>query len=213
MKESGFMDKIREYVKNLRFKKTMLNGFDKESVYLVLKELVALFEQELMNYQTVNKNLQDEINHFKEHPIQNKENTDLQQFKKIMHSYAQLEKQLAALKDELKEKDILIEALKDQSQKEINQIKKQYQQDLPHPVQISQKEESIEFIQNQYQSTIQTLTEEFYQKNNELIVENRKLKEQIEQMNLQSHSSDIEKEMQSLLDSMNRLKNKYIKED
>lgn len=207
------MDKIREYVKNLRFKKTMLNGFDKESVYLVLKELVALFEQELMNYQTVNKNLQDEINHFKEHPIQNKDNTDLQQFKKIMHSYAQLEKQLAALKDELKEKDILIEALKDQSQKEINQIKKQYQQDLPHPVQISQKEESIEFIQNQYQSTIQTLTEEFYQKNNELIVENRKLKEQIEQMNLQSHSSDIEKEMQSLLDSMNRLKNKYIKED
>lgn len=207
------MDKIREYVKNLRFKKTMLNGFDKESVYLVLKELVALFEQELMNYQTVNKNLQDEINQFKEHPVQNKENTDLQQFKKIMHSYAQLEKQLAILKDELKEKDILIETLKDQSQKEINQIKKQYQQDLPHHVQISQKEESIEFIQNQYQSTIQTLTEEFYQKNNELIVENRKLKEQIEQMNLQSHSSDIEKEMQSLLDSMNRLKNKYIKED
>lgn len=43
------MDKINDYIKNIHLKNALVGGFDKEAVFLMLKELVALFEEVLNN--------------------------------------------------------------------------------------------------------------------------------------------------------------------
>lgn len=195
------MDKINEYIKNLNMKNAILNGFDKESVFVALKELISLFEKELDNSFIENQQLKDKIFLLNQQSVKQSQNIESEQLKLIMNSYYKLEQQVNILQNEIYKKEEMIQKL--ESQLEENQELKTYHNE----------EKTRDYQQQKYHFSMQSLTQELYKKNHELVLENIELKKQLQQADKLDQSDDIEKEMQSLIKSMNRMKEKYIKED
>lgn len=147
------MDKLNDFIKNMKIKTVLYGGFDKEDVYVHFKELIHIFQEIMETNQsssslTLNDDFINEINHLKQYQeayqelnvkyekLKNSQNDETHQ--ELFHELLRLqkyEKQYLELKekyDQLKlEKKIVSETdknrkyIKDQIIEENNDLKEE----------------------------------------------------------------------------------------
>lgn len=106
------MDEIHDFIKNLKFENALVGGFDKESVYKTLKDLVTLFEEQFIKLQEENNKLKKTMTHLQKESLQDTHHNDIDDMKQIVFAYRKLQKMIVEYQNILKEKDIIIRKLK-----------------------------------------------------------------------------------------------------
>lgn len=219
------MDRVKDYVEKLNIKSAVVGGFDKEAVYVSLKELVTIFEEEYQrlenDYVTLQKKYQDMD---QTTAIQKNTHTEIfnemNRLKKYVTAYQDVKKQLEKSDKEKYDLHILNKKIKEESQKEITQLKQQIQE-------LSSQSDnnellSLDYIKNQFNQTIDQLSQSFIQHNEEILQENQKLKEENESLKIlvEKYQKNQEEDQQHFVDEINQLyhsletlKNRYIKEE
>lgn len=219
------MDRVKDYVEKLNIKSAVVGGFDKEAVYVSLKELVTIFEEEYQrlenDYVTLQKKYQDMD---QTTAIQKNTHTEIfnemNRLKKYVTAYQDVKKQLDKSDKEKYDLHILNKKIKEESQKEITQLKQQIQE-------LSSQSDnnellSLDYIKNQFNQTIDQLSQSFIQHNEEILQENQKLKEDNESLKMlvEKYQKNQEENQQHFVDEINQLyhsletlKNRYIKEE
>lgn len=164
------MDKINDYIKNLKFQNTVVGGYDKESVYTVLKELVDIFSIELSKYEDEIKKYKDENQELlvkiqemnPNNDNQEKENLKLadevSNLKDYVEEYHILEKKYDELIKEKASKDMLVKKIKGESEKTINGLNQKYDELLKEN---KEKEELIQLLRNNTNNDYEELKEKY----------------------------------------------------
>lgn len=219
------MDRVKDYVEKLNIKSAVVGGFDKEAVYVSLKELVTIFEEEYQrlenDYVTLQKKYQDMD---QTTAIQKNTHTEIfnemNRLKKYVTAYQDVKKQLEKSDKEKYDLHILNKKIKEESQKEITQLKQQIQE-------LSSQSDnnellSLDYIKNQFNQTIDQLSQSFIQQNEDILKENQQLKEENQSLKIlvekyQKHQEEDQQhfvdEINQLYKSLETLKNRYIKEE
>lgn len=70
------MSQIETLIEEMKLKRALLGGFDKESVYLFIKELYSLHQDEISNLSREKDALEAEINELRDNSFQMKEETE-----------------------------------------------------------------------------------------------------------------------------------------
>lgn len=164
------MDKINDYIKNLKFRNTIVGGYDKESVYTVLKDLVNIFTEEISRYEEEvkknvdeNKKLLDKIQEMKPNNKNlEKENFELADevsyLKNYVEEYHTLEKKYDELIKEKASKDMLVKKMKGESEKTINDFKQKQDELLKEN---KEKDELIQLLRNNVNNEYEELKEKY----------------------------------------------------
>lgn len=164
------MDKINDYIKNLKFQNTVVGGYDKESVYTVLKELVDIFSIELSKYEDEIKKYKDENQELlvkiqemnPNNDNQEKENLKLadevSNLKDYVEEYHILEKKYDELIKEKASKDMLVKKIKGESEKTINDFNQKYDELLKEN---KEKDELIQLLRNNTNNDYEELKEKY----------------------------------------------------
>lgn len=164
------MDKINDYIKNLKFQNTVVGGYDKESVYTVLKELVDIFSIELSKYEDEIKKYKDENQELlvkiqemnPNNDNQEKENLKLadevSNLKDYVEEYHILEKKYDELIKEKASKDMLVKKIKGESEKTINGLNQKYDELLKEN---KEKDELIQLLRNNTNNDYEELKEKY----------------------------------------------------
>ena len=164
------MDKINDYIKNLKFQNTVVGGYDKESVYTVLKELVDIFSVELSKYEDEIKKYKDENQELlvkiqemnPNNDNQEKENLKLadevSNLKDYVEEYHILEKKYDELIKEKASKDMLVKKIKGESEKTINDFNQKYDELLKEN---KEKDELIQLLRNNTNNDYEELKEKY----------------------------------------------------
>lgn len=164
------MDKINDYIKNLKFQNTVVGGYDKESVYTVLKELVDIFSVELSKYEDEIKKYKDENQELlvkiqemnPNNDNQEKENLELadevSNLKDYVEEYHILEKKYDELIKEKASKDMLVKKIKGESEKTINDFNQKYDELLKEN---KEKDELIQLLRNNTNNDYEELKEKY----------------------------------------------------
>lgn len=97
------MDKINRYIKDINLKTTVVGGLDKESVYLALKQLMSLFNEEIKEKDKEIENLKKELENLKYQEI-------------TIHGDQELKRRYERLLEDYRQQDILIQKYKNQKQ-------------------------------------------------------------------------------------------------
>lgn len=219
------MEKVNEYVKNLKIKNSFMSGLDKESVYSSLKELVNLFQEEMTSLEEENKSLKDQlIKTNKNIAVQKNANSEifneLSKLKKYPEAYDDIQRKYSQLQEECRRKDILLQKIKEESFKQIELLKTQNKEliEKNNNKEIIDQKQTINFIKESFQKALDNLTDEFIHKNtllseenNKLKEENNELKQQIEELK-KTNDDEFVEEINSLYKTLDEIKSKYKKE-
>lgn len=219
------MEKVNEYVKNLKIKNSFMSGLDKESVYSSLKELVNLFQEEMTSLEEENKSLKDQlIKTNKNIAVQKNANSEifneLSKLKKYPEAYDDIQRKYSQLQEECRRKDILLQKIKEESFKQIELLKTQNKEliEKNNNKEIIDQKQTINFIKESFQKALDNLTDEFINKNtllseenNKLKEENNELKQQIEELK-KTNDDEFVEEINSLYKTLDEIKSKYKKE-
>lgn len=164
------MDKINDYIKNLKFQNTVVGGYDKESVYTVLKELVDIFSIELSKYEDEIKKYKDENQELLVKIQEMNPNNDNQEkgnleladevsnLKDYVEEYHILEKKYDELIKEKASKDMLVKKIKGESEKTINDFNQKYDELLKEN---KEKDELIQLLRNNTNNDYEELKEKY----------------------------------------------------
>ena len=219
------MEKVNEYVKNLKIKNSFMSGLDKESVYSSLKELVNLFQEEMTSLEEENKSLKDQlIKTNKNIAVQKNANSEifneLSKLKKYPEAYDDIQRKYSQLQEECRRKDVLLQKIKEESFKQIELLKTQNKEliEKNNNKEIIDQKQTINFIKESFQKALDNLTDEFINKNtllseenNKLKEENNELKQQIEELK-KSNDDEFVEEINNLYKTLDEIKSKYKKE-
>lgn len=219
------MEKVNEYVKNLKIKNSFMSGLDKESVYSSLKELVNLFREEMTSLEEENKSLKDQlIKTNKNIAVQKNANSEifneLSKLKKYPEAYDDIQRKYSQLQEECRRKDILLQKIKEESFKQIELLKTQNKEliEKNNNKEIIDQKQTINFIKESFQKALDNLTDEFIHKNtllseenNKLKEENNELKQQIEELK-KTNDDEFVEEINNLYKTLDEIKSKYKKE-
>lgn len=219
------MEKVNEYVKNLKIKNSFMSGLDKESVYSSLKELVNLFQEEMTSLEEENKSLNDQlIKTNKNIAVQKNANSEifneLSKLKKYPEAYDDIQRKYSQLQEECRRKDILLQKIKEESFKQIELLKTQNKEliEKNNNKEIIDQKQTINFIKESFQKALDNLTDEFIHKNtllseenNKLKEENNELKQQIEELK-KTNDDEFVEEINNLYKTLDEIKSKYKKE-
>lgn len=219
------MEKVNEYVKNLKIKNSFMSGLDKESVYSSLKELVNLFQEEMTSLEEENKSLKDQlIKTNKNIAVQKNANSEifneLSKLKKYPEAYDDIQRKYSQLQEECRRKDILLQKIKEESFKQIELLKTQNKEliEKNNNKEIIDQKQTINFIKESFQKALDNLTDEFINKNtllseenNKLKEENNELKQQIEELK-KTNDDEFVEEINNLYKTLDEIKSKYKKE-
>ena len=219
------MEKVNEYVKNLKIKNSFMSGLDKESVYSSLKELVNLFQEEMTSLEEENKSLKDQhIKTNKNIAVQKNANSEifneLSKLKKYPEAYDDIQRKYSQLQEECRRKDVLLQKIKEESFKQIELLKTQNKEliEKNNNKEIIDQKQTINFIKESFQKALDNLTDEFINKNtllseenNKLKEENNELKQQIEELK-KTNDDEFVEEINNLYKTLDEIKSKYTKE-
>lgn len=219
------MEKVNEYVKNLKIKNSFMSGLDKESVYSSLKELVNLFQEEMTSLEEENKSLKDQlIKTNKNIAVQKNANSEifneLSKLKKYPEAYDDIQRKYSQLQEECRRKDVLLQKIKEESFKQIELLKIQNKEliEKNNNKEIIDQKQTINFIKESFQKALDNLTDEFIHKNtllseenNKLKEENNELKQQIEELK-KTNDDEFVEEINNLYKTLDEIKSKYKKE-
>lgn len=219
------MEKVNEYVKNLKIKNSFMSGLDKESVYSSLKELVNLFQEEMTSLEEENKSLKDQlIKTNKNIAVQKNANSEifneLSKLKKYPEAYDDIQRKYSQLQEECRRKDVLLQKIKEESFKQIELLKTQNKEliEKNNNKEIIDQKQTINFIKESFQKALDNLTDEFINKNtllseenNKLKEENNELKQQIEELK-KTNDDEFVEEINNLYKTLDEIKSKYKKE-
>lgn len=219
------MEKVNEYVKNLKIKNSFMSGLDKESVYSSLKELVNLFREEMTSLEEENKSLKDQlIKTNKNIAVQKNANSEifneLSKLKKYPEAYDDIQRKYSQLQEECRRKDVLLQKIKEESFKQIELLKTQNKEliEKNNNKEIIDQKQTINFIKESFQKALDNLTDEFIHKNtllseenNKLKEENNELKQQIEELK-KTNDDEFVEEINNLYKTLDEIKSKYKKE-
>lgn len=219
------MEKVNEYVKNLKIKNSFMSGLDKESVYSSLKELVNLFREEMTSLEEENKSLKDQlIKTNKNIAVQKNANSEifneLSKLKKYPEAYDDIQRKYSQLQEECRRKDVLLQKIKEESFKQIELLKTQNKEliEKNNNKEIIDQKQTINFIKESFQKALDNLTDEFINKNtllseenNKLKEENNELKQQIEELK-KTNDDEFVEEINNLYKTLDEIKSKYKKE-
>ena len=219
------MEKVNEYVKNLKIKNSFMSGLDKESVYSSLKELVNLFQEEMTSLEEENKSLKDQlIKTNKNIAVQKNANSEifneLSKLKKYPEAYDDIQRKYSQLQEECRRKDILLQKIKEESFKQIELLKTQNKEliEKNNNKEVIDQRQTINFIKESFQKALDNLTDEFINKNtllseenNKLKEENNELKQQIEELK-KTNDDEFVEEINNLYKTLDEIKSKYKKE-
>lgn len=219
------MEKVNEYVKNLKIKNSFMSGLDKESVYSSLKELVNLFQEEMTSLEEENKSLKDQlIKTNKNIAVQKNANSEifneLSKLKKYPEAYDDIQRKYSQLQEECRRKDVLLQKIKEESFKQIELLKTQNKEliEKNNNKEIIDQKQTINFIKESFQKALDNLTDEFIHKNtllseenNKLKEENNELKQQIEELK-KTNDDEFVEEINNLYKTLDEIKSKYKKE-
>lgn len=219
------MEKVNEYVKNLKIKNSFMSGLDKESVYSSLKELVNLFQEEMTSLEEENKSLNDQlIKTNKNIAVQKNANSEifneLSKLKKYPEAYDDIQRKYSQLQEECRRKDVLLQKIKEESFKQIELLKTQNKEliEKNNNKEVIDQRQTINFIKESFQKALDNLTDEFINKNtllseenNKLKEENNELKQQIEELK-KTNDDEFVEEINNLYKTLDEIKSKYKKE-
>lgn len=219
------MEKVNEYVKNLKIKNSFMSGLDKESVYSSLKELVNLFQEEMTSLEEENKSLKDQlIKTNKNIAVQKNANSEifneLSKLKKYPEAYDDIQRKYSQLQEECRRKDVLLQKIKEESFKQIELLKTQNKEliEKNNNKEVIDQRQTINFIKESFQKALDNLTDEFIHKNtllseenNKLKEENNELKQQIEELK-KTNDDEFVEEINNLYKTLDEIKSKYKKE-
>lgn len=219
------MEKVNEYVKNLKIKNSFMSGLDKESVYSSLKELVNLFREEMTSLEEENKSLKDQlIKTNKNIAVQKNANSEifneLSKLKKYPEAYDDIQRKYSQLQEECRRKDVLLQKIKEESFKQIELLKTQNKEliEKNNNKEVIDQRQTINFIKESFQKALDNLTDEFIHKNtllseenNKLKEENNELKQQIEELK-KTNDDEFVEEINNLYKTLDEIKSKYKKE-
>ena len=219
------MEKVNEYVKNLKIKNSFMSGLDKESVYSSLKELVNLFQEEMTSLEEENKSLKDQlIKTNKNIAVQKNANSEifneLSKLKKYPEAYDDIQRKYSQLQEECRRKDVLLQKIKEESFKQIELLKTQNKEliEKNNNKEVIDQRQTINFIKESFQKALDNLTDEFINKNtllseenNKLKEENNELKQQIEELK-KTNDDEFVEEINNLYKTLDEIKSKYKKE-
>lgn len=115
------MDKLNDFIKNMKIKTVLYGGFDKEDVYKHFKELIHIF-QEIIDASQNEDNIK-EINELKEYE---------KSYHKLNKQYKELNKKYNLLKQSqnIKIKDDDDEFIKKQYQERVDELTHRFMEDL-----------------------------------------------------------------------------------
>lgn len=178
------MDKITEYVKNLKFKTTVI-GFDKEQVFVSIKELLDILDETVNVYSQENKLLKEKILEMnKDIDVQKNTNNEIfnevTKLRKYSAVYHDLEDEYIKLQKDSKMKDALLTRIKEETQKNIDELNNRYNDLLVKYNSVSQS--SMYGVKDIFQKALDDITDEFIEKTNQLSDENKELKEENEKL-------------------------------
>lgn len=181
---SFMMDKITEYVKNLKFKTTVI-GFDKEQVFVSIKELLDILDETVNVYSQENKLLKEKILEMnKDIDVQKNTNNEIfnevTKLRKYSAVYHDLEDEYIKLQKDSKMKDALLTRIKEETQKNIDELNNRYNDLLVKYNSVSQS--SMYGVKDIFQKALDDITDEFIEKTNQLSDENKELKEENEKL-------------------------------
>lgn len=214
------MDKINDYVEKMKIKTATFGGFDKESVFMSLKELVSIFEEELTILENENNELQKKIMDMNQESQKDdivEENNQLRQY---ISAYQEIKRKLDQTNKEKVDLYMSIQETKDGYQKEIHQLKQRIQQLSSQDN--NQNLSSLDSIKDYFTQTLKHLSESFVQESENILQENEKLKEEnnILKEQLEKYEKNKLETQQHFIDEINQLynslevfKSKYIKDD
>ena len=216
------MDRVRDYVEKINIKSAVVGGFDKESVYLCLKELVTIFEEELDKSQKECLDLQKKIQDMSQtSAVQQNTHTEIfneiNRLKKYVNAYQETKKELDQVSREKFHLTTVNKKMKEEYQQEILQLKQQISS------QSNDKDLlSLDYIKKNLNQTIDQLSQSFIQQNEDILLENKQLKEENESLKILIEKSQktqeqdqqhFVEEINQLYNTLETLKNRYIKEE
>lgn len=214
------MDRINDYVEKMKIKTVSFGGFDKESVFMSLKELVSIFEEELTILQNENKSLQKKIVEMDQKDQNNEIINENEKLKQYVSAYQEMKRKFDQVNKEKTDLYMSIQEIKEEYQKKIYELK-QYIQQLSSQDN-SQNLSSLNSINDHFKQTVERLTENFIQESENILQENEKLKdenhalkeelEEYKNNKLEIHQHFID-EINQLYNSLEVFKSKYIKDD
>ena len=204
------MDKINDYIKNLKFRNTIVGGYDKESVYTVLKDLVNIFTEEISRYEEEvkknvdeNKKLLDKIQEMKPNNKNlEKENFELADevsyLKNYVEEYHTLEKKYDELIKEKASKDMLVKKMKGESEKTINDFKQKQDELLKEN---KEKDELIQLLRNNVNNEYEALKEKY----NHLLKEIEEKGQFIQNNDETNNGIDIQQQNKDFINEYNNI--------
>lgn len=204
------MDKINDYIKNLKFRNTIVGGYDKESVYTVLKDLVNIFTEEISRYEEEvkknvdeNKKLLDKIQEMKPNNKNlEKENFELADevsyLKNYVEEYHTLEKKYDELIKEKASKDMLVKKMKGESEKTINDFKQKQDELLKEN---KEKDELIQLLRNNVNNEYEELKEKY----NHLLKEIEEKGQFIQNNDETNNGIDIQQQNKDFINEYNNI--------
>lgn len=217
------MDRVKDYVENLDIKSAVVGGFDKESVYVSLKELVAIFEEEIEKLENECQELQKKIQNYDQvSMVQQNTHTEIfnemNRLKKYVDAYQEVKKQLEQVNKEKFHLNVINKKIKEEYEQQIKELHQQISSQSNDNKDLL----SLDCIKNQLNQTIDQLSQSFIQQNEDILKENQQLKEENQSLKIlvekyQKHQEEDQQhfvdEINQLYKSLETLKNRYIKEE